>query len=76
MNCPIPGCTNHTRPGELLCIPHWRQVPSKLKSDVWSTWRAFTKGATAQAKLAARKPYLEARQAAIDAIAKAESPLV
>lgn len=65
MQCPIPGCTDSTRPGQLLCRLHWSAVPTELKGRVWSTWRAFTKAVGHRAALVARQPYLDARQAAI-----------
>lgn len=73
--CPIPGCPASTRAGQLLCGKHWHAVPFDLKSKVWITWRAFTKGETPKARLDSRKPYQDARQAAIDSVTQAESPL-
>lgn len=73
--CPIPGCTHARRPGELLCPQHWRPVPTEMKCAVWNTWRAFTKARDPAAQRLARKPYLEARDAAIAFITKSESLL-
>ena len=73
--CPVPDCTAHTQPGRLLCLPHWRLVPYPLQKDVWNTWRAYTKASGADALLAARKPYYDAREAAIAEVVRQESPL-
>lgn len=74
--CPIPGCTASAQPGELLCTPHWRQVPEDLKKQVWRTWSWFVHARTVQKRTAALGPYREARKAAIDAVTKVESLLV
>lgn len=74
--CPITGCTGRPAAGQLLCLAHWRAVPSPLKHNVWNTWRAFTKATTLQGKLDGRKPYLDARAQAIAAVEQAESPLL
>lgn len=76
LRCPIPGCVGSTRAGQLLCRTHWSAVPTELKGRVWTTWRAFTKAKDHEAALAARQPYLSARQAAIDRVAAAQAPLL
>ncbi len=76
MPCPIPGCSSRTRPGQLLCGPHWSMVPTEFKGRVWSTWRGFTKAKDHQTILAARQPYLDARAAAISHVANAQAPLL
>lgn len=79
--CPIPGCGTHARAGQLMCPPHWQQVQYKLKTAVWSTWRAIRHPGSAEGGLIKTtheklQAYTAARQAAIDAVVAAESPLL
>lgn len=76
--CPIPGCTGSTRPGQLLCLRHWRAVPSKLKNEVWTTWRAvrFRTGKKVEECQADIAAYREARDAAIAVVTRLELPLL
>lgn len=73
MNCPIPGCTRNTRPGELLCPPHWRLVPYETKKFLWEMWRfvRYNQPDGTAARFHARKlalrQYRFAREAAINA---------
>lgn len=57
--CPIPGCKAQTKPGHLMCKPHWFSVPQPLRAAVNRTWANFRKDP---------KAYSSARQAAIDSI--------
>lgn len=64
--CAAPGC-DKTVPGEvLMCYPHWRRVPARLKREVTVTWRAFSADPFDQD---ARDAYNRAREAAIAALA-------
>ena len=76
--CPIPGCTGSAHPGQLLCLRHWRMVPSQLKTDVWTTWRAvrFRTGKKAAECAADIATYRAAREAAIASVTSLESPLL
>lgn len=71
MNCPIPNCTRTTRPGELLCTPHWRLVPSAMKDRVWGTWRVLRFETSATGPLP-RQAYRKARDAAIAHVVELE----
>lgn len=68
MTCPIPGCTATPRAGELLCGPHWRQVPSELKGEIWTAWRALRYGRDQRIRAEALPRYRAARSAAIAAV--------
>lgn len=39
--CPVDGCPDRHRPGQLLCRRHWYKVPKELRDDVWRTARAM-----------------------------------
>lgn len=38
--CPVAGCRAKVRADRLLCAPHWRLVPYRLRTLIWSTWRS------------------------------------
>lgn len=71
--CPIPMCGAIAKKGQLMCRPCWGSVPGNLRGDVSRTWRAWrSKLASAspvEARLAARKAYVIASDAAVDAAA-------
>lgn len=73
----MPFCGGIAARGHLMCRACWSGVPTPLQAAVSRSWRAYrTKlaaGAAAQGRLAARKVYLNATQAAIDA-AEASRP--
>lgn len=74
--CPVLGCTDHARPGQLMCVKHWRMVPSQLQRDVYSTWRAVRHGSGGvKVKLEAIKVYRAAAAAAVANVKAQESPL-
>ena len=35
--CAIPCCPRHTKPGHLMCWPHWRRVPRVLNRAIFET---------------------------------------
>lgn len=57
--CAAIGCTKRCANEYLMCVEHWRMVPREIANRVWSTWRRVLRD---------RPAYLEARQAAIDAV--------
>lgn len=66
--CHARGCEKPVPPKYLMCGVHWRMVPNALKARVWSRYRAgqeVTKDPT--------PAYLEAAQAAVDAVARIEA---
>lgn len=71
MKCPIFLCTAGTRHGHLMCSSCWSRVPRALQVGVnrtWSAYRRTLKPGNAEATLEARRSYLSATQAAIDAV--------
>lgn len=64
-DCPT-GCGRTPREGHLMCAPCWREVPKRLQLDVLRTWRKWRKDF---GDLDAFNAYLEARDAAIGAVA-------
>jgi hypothetical protein len=38
--CPAGGCRAKVRADRLMCAPHWRLVPYRLRAVVWATWRS------------------------------------
>lgn len=63
--CPVKDCTSAQKPGQLLCRPHWFATPLDLRGPVLSTWRAYQRARTPDARLAALKPYRAARGAVL-----------
>lgn len=63
--CQAQGCQHLVRRGHLMCVDHWRMVPAPLQRAVWSTWKQ-TRAVNSPAVL---KAYLEAKQAAVQAVA-------
>jgi len=76
--CPIPSCEGSPRDGELLCLRHWRMVPSKVKASLWTAWRAirFTTGKSPLERQADIKEYRAIRDQVIKAVVDAESPVI
>ncbi len=72
--CPIPGCTDHAVPGQLMCMTHWRSVPSTHKQAVWTAWRALRhrSGKAPMSLSTDVRAYRVVRAAAIDAVIAAE----
>lgn len=58
--CPAAGCGRRVAWDKLMCRPHWQMVPASLRRDVLAAWR-YGAGAGEAA-------YLDAREAAIDAV--------
>ena len=65
--CPIDGCGWAIGDDKLMCLAHWKLVPMPLKTKVSATWRNFSRARPAN-RLNFRRPYLEAKQAAIDSV--------
>ena len=38
--CPVARCHVTVRADRLMCAPHWRMVPYRLRALIWSTWRS------------------------------------
>lgn len=71
--CPISGCTGYVLPGRLLCLHHWRRVPPERQRDVWRSWRIASRSDRRTVSgLTAWEAWERARQAAIDAVERAE----
>lgn len=76
MTCPVALCEAKVRHGHLMCGTCWSAVPRKLQVNVNRTWKHFRSLPSrfnVEAKLEARRSYLNATQAAIDA-AEASRP--
>lgn len=64
--CQAVGCQHLVRRGHLMCVEHWRMVPVALQRAVWARWkeqRAVPNRDTLRA-------YLDAKKAAVDAVAQ------
>lgn len=66
--CPIDPCQRTVRPGHLMCVLHWREVPREIQNEVWRTWGAWTRSHDTEAWAA----YMTARA---DALAVFDKPL-
>ena len=42
--CQIEGCARERKPGHLMCLDHWRELPEPLGERVISTYRQFMAG--------------------------------
>ena len=75
--CPIAGCTETPVSGKLMCLSHWRAVPSPQKYAVWNAWRVirFKTNKPRHERLKDIAEYQSARNAAIAAVARTVSPL-
>jgi len=62
--CPIDPCDRTVRPGQLMCVIHWRQVPREIQTGVYRTWRTWNRTHADDDWTA----YLVARDAALDAV--------
>jgi len=75
--CPVPLCGGTAKRGHLMCRSCWSRVPRQLQAHVVRSWRAYRTKLAARAlphaRLEARKAYLDASQAAVDA-AEASRP--
>lgn len=69
--CPIGGCGRTVRPGHLMCAPHWREVPTSLRTQVWGAWRAFQRSSSD----ADWDQYMHLREKALEHFEPAEDPL-
>lgn len=69
--CPVkkPGnkgdCSKEIPPERVMCADDWRRVPYALQTTIWAN---YTRGQNA---MTASKEYKAARQAALNAAAKA-----
>ena len=59
--CAVPGCAARVRPGHLMCVPHWSDLPRALRRAVNRTWRRLGRVRTLEAAL----EYRGARDAAV-----------
>lgn len=66
--CAAPGCSTRISRQRLMCFAHWQMVPGDLQRDVYRTFRAMTRADCARLMLAARRPYLQAVDAAVAAL--------
>lgn len=69
--CRANHCTWAADPGRLMCINHWRLLPSPLQAEVTSAWKASPTAAASLTSL----PYLEAAAKAVEFIAEKEGRL-
>jgi len=37
--CRVPDCHRPAKDGQLMCWPHWRGLPKKLKAAIFETFR-------------------------------------
>ncbi len=65
--CHAKGCNVQVPPALLMCLRHWRMVPRAIQRRVWATYvhgQEIRKDPTPE--------YMEAQQAAVDAVAERE----
>lgn len=67
-------CTRAISASLLMCATHWRLVPHEHQRAVNATWRVFRDAPGPRAALSARRDYLAARDAAVDAVTTALNP--
>ncbi len=68
-HCHAKGCRERVEPKLLMCPRHWRMVPRNLQAEVWRTYRAGQ-----EIDKRPTREYLDAADAAINAVAAKESP--
>lgn len=68
--CPIAGCSEQMRDGNLLCVHHWARVPHKLQLQVLKSWNAYNRARTPAGRRIALAAYKPARNAAIAAVTR------
>ena len=74
--CPVALCGAAVRASHLMCRSCWSCVPRTLQVSVnrsWAAYRRPIRSRSPETKLEARRSYLSASQAAIDA-AEASRP--
>jgi len=72
--CPVDGCLNHRRTGQLMCGTCWSAVPIEKRQAVNRTWRELRH--RDKADMAATRMALSAyRRASDDATAAARGAL-
>ncbi|MEI6417478.1 MAG: hypothetical protein WCO82_00275 [Sphingomonadales bacterium] len=69
--CAAPGCDQQAKPGQLMCRPHWFQVPKPIRDAIWSTWKARDMVAYGQNVMSAK--FAVSQRAAADADAQVQS---
>lgn len=67
--CHARDCTEPVPPRMLMCAKHWRMVPANLQAEVWRTYRAGQ-----EIDKRPTREYLDAAQAAIEAVATKARP--
>lgn len=65
--CHAEGCDKAVPPRLLMCRPHWQMVPYGLQLDVWANYEPGQ-----ERRKDPTDDYLDAAQAAIDAVAMKE----
>lgn len=71
LTCPVALCSAGIRTGHLMCRGCWSRVPRSLQTSVnrsWAAYRRTIRSRNPETKLEARRSYLSATQAAIDAV--------
>lgn len=66
-------CTRAISASLLMCATHWRLVPHEHQRAVNATWQQYRE-ATLGGMFSARREYLAARDAAVDAVTTALNP--
>ena len=66
--CHARGCQTPVPPRLLMCFRHWRKVPVNLKRRVWAHYRSGQ-----EVDKQPTQGYLDAANAAIEAVARAEA---
>lgn len=40
-NCPVQGCETEIERDLFMCLPHWRQVPPRLRGPIRTGYRHY-----------------------------------
>jgi hypothetical protein len=66
--CAVPGCGWKIEETKLMCLEHWKLVPSFTQRQVTVAWAAIRKAGTSKTRLEAIARYRETRQAAVNSL--------
>lgn len=73
--CAAACCPSVITDAMLMCSSHWFLVPPDLRGRVTRAWQRITGARSALRYDDSRKEYLEAREAAVAAVARAVEPV-
>ena len=68
--CHARGCSTPVPPKMLMCLPHWRMVPTELQREVYRTYQPGQE----HGRFTPTEAWHRAADAAIQAVADKEAP--